>query len=71
MAIKARLLPCERSVVSGEVTLTNLVREMIDVATVVGGEVDSREGGMDRRVGRVAGLQVAGSGGRAHLGGWE
>ncbi len=56
------------SVVSAGVTLKSLVMEMIDVATVVSGNADSGKGGMDRRVGRVAGLQVADSGCRAHLG---
>lgn len=32
---------------------------MIDVETVVSGNTDSGEVGMDRRVGRVARLQVA------------
>lgn len=39
--------------------MKSLVREMIDVTTVVSGNADSGTGGMDRRVGRVARLQVA------------
>lgn len=49
-------------------TLKILVREMIDAATVVSGNADRGKGGVDRRVGRVAGLQVADSGCRVHLG---
>lgn len=61
----------DQSVVSARVTLRSLVREMIDMATVVSGNADSGKGGMDRRVGRVAGLQVVDSGCRMHLGCYE
>jgi len=50
------------------VTLKSLVKGVIDVATVTGGYTDSGKGGMDRRVSRVAGLQVVGSGCGIHLG---
>ena len=49
-------------------TLKSLVKGVIDVATVTGGYTDSGKGGMDRRVSRVAGLQVVGSGCGIHLG---
>lgn len=68
MAINSRLSPCgPESVVRVSVTLKILVREMIDVATVVSGNTDRGKGGVDRRVGRVAGLQVTSSGRRAEI----